>query len=149
MKNNLITLSLTFIGGLLGLIIYLNTPSVEIWYAQYEYLESDEKKLPVFFTTDTVSIKDDVTIRNFTSSISDTLKAEGIVRHELKLFKKSTNNKTITQITEDVLPDNTKVISTSKTAVTSNKKIILYYFLFGFCLGLLGNIIFSRKKVKS
>jgi hypothetical protein len=82
------TIILLLIGSATGLFIYQNRKTKAVWRVEYSF--RDDQGIQSFLHKDTLIIGKDFKYRNYTSSIADTLREEGIIRHELKVYAPQT-----------------------------------------------------------
>ena len=128
------TIILLLIGSAAGLFIYQNRKTKAVWRVEYSF--RDDQGIQSFLHKDTLIIGKDFKYRNYTSSIADTLREEGIIRHELKVYAPQTATE------ENVLKAAKKLIKTPEIinvrfrTIIKKKEVILYSSLFGMVLGL-------------
>lgn len=146
----MLTISLLVISFGIGLVIYLKGSNLEIWRIEYEYAADDFSQLDKRIQTDTVFQFEAVFCRNFTTSISDTLIEQGIRRHELKVYLPQPGKSKATQLSRDLVEsDNVRTITIRYQETERDKRMILYWILFGFFLGIVAEFVLALTKKPS
>lgn len=146
LKKNLFTTILTFTGLLIGIVLYIRSDGTKAWYVQYSFPKAEAENLPLKLKTDTVFNYSNITIRNFSTSKADTLQNIGLKCHELKLYSRANQTETvITDISAELLTDVAQIHAVIPSNFIKNRRAILYYGLAGFLLGMLIDLLRSKK----
>lgn len=86
MNIRLINTVIIITGMALGIYSFIKEPEYDIYRVEYELNTSDSLKLSRILTVDTLYRHEGLMIRNFTGSVADTNRTEGIRRFELKVY---------------------------------------------------------------
>lgn len=77
---------LTFIGSLFGVLYFIFQDPTYIFRIEYEYNNADKAAVPSFLKSDSALLhKSTIFVRNYKTSISDTLQNIGLTRGEVKI----------------------------------------------------------------
>ncbi|MCH2223925.1 MAG: hypothetical protein MK066_04080 [Crocinitomicaceae bacterium] len=88
-----LTLVFLVLGILTGSIFYFRQTPLDIWRVNYAYRSDQIDQLPDFAVKSTLFLHQDVLIRHCLSSYSDTSRAQGISRNEMKFSVNHPSNK--------------------------------------------------------
>ncbi|MDG1429091.1 MAG: hypothetical protein P8H56_12680 [Crocinitomicaceae bacterium] len=144
----MITLIFMILGGIIGSIIYLNRSDVAIWYVVYQFNEEETDNLPEVAKVDTLFLKNDVLLRNYTSSSRDEEQPRGFKRHELKIYVGGeVSEEDVASIAQKLFDDHEiSVFDTVFKEKQRKKRIILDMLLLGLVIGIVIQFIRSLKK---
>ncbi|MFK7785030.1 MAG: hypothetical protein AB8B56_07935 [Crocinitomicaceae bacterium] len=150
LKRHIITLSLLIASAIVGFVVYSKTYPVDVWLIEYEYKTADLSKLQNFAQVDTVFLHKDLLCRNETGSIADTLVEQGIRRHELKIEMELPTKMAIQDLADALLTsDYVSVINHRSRGIRKDKRVILYWILFGFLGGMIVEFVLAMIKKPS
>jgi len=150
LKRHMITLSLLIASAIVGLVVYSKTNPVDVWLIEYEYKTEDLSHLHDFAKVDTVFLYDGFLCRNETGSIADTLVEQGIRRHELKIEIELPTKMAIQGLGDGLLTSKyVSVINHRFRGTRKDKRVILYWLLFGFLGGMVVEFVLAMIKKPS
>ena len=86
MNIRLINTIIIMTGLALGTYSFIKEPEYDIYRIEYELNTSDSLTLSRILSVDTLYRHEGLMIRNFTGSVADTNRTEGICRFELKVY---------------------------------------------------------------
>lgn len=124
---------------------------MDIWMVQYEFNSHDKCELPLIAQSDTLFQFKGTNIRNYTTSYSDTLSGENILRRDLKIYMESpSTKKSVLRVSSDAL--NSDFLTINDASFRRNQRdnrVILYSLLFGFFFATAIHFIQSLRKQPS
>ncbi len=148
LKKHFTSLALLFISAIVGTaLVFLQTPK-DIWLIDYGFDAKKKEFIPNFVKADTVFLVEGKLIRNYTTSIGDTLRHKSLSIHEIKVtLPNPSTEKQVSELSRRVLKnDHIEVKNVRFRETQRNKSMFLYSVLFGFFLGIVVEFIGRLKK---
>ncbi len=107
LKKHSISLALLFVSGIVGtVLVFLQTPK-DIWLVEYGFSTRNTKVIPKFAQVDTVFLYEGNLIRNYTSSIGDTLRSRSLSVYEIKVnISAPSTEKQVLEVAKRMLKNN-------------------------------------------
>lgn len=150
LKRHKYSVTLLLVSFVIGLTVFFAGTNLEIWRIEYEYKAEDFDELADFQQVDTVFRSKNIFCRNFTSSRSDTLINQGIRRHELKVYLPQPSKPKAEKLSTDLIEsDVVNTVNIRYQETQRDKRMILYWTLFGFFLGMIVEFIVALTKKPS
>ncbi len=139
------------LGGIIGLVIYLNRSEISIWYVVYRFNSVDIGDMEAVTKTDTLFVFEGTLFRNYMGSYTNNYEVEGYRRQELKVYSDPSQSK------QDVTKFAVRALGAGKLSISDTifmenqrkKRIILDLMLLGFFLGIVIEFVRSIKKKPS
>ena len=148
LKKHVISLALLFISGIVGTaLVFLQTPK-DSWIVEYGFDTKSTELLPSFAKADTVFLFEGILIRNYTSSIGDTLRSRSLSVYEIKVnISAPSTEKQVLEVAKRLLKNNEIEIKDVRYRETQrDKAVFLYCVLFGFFLGMVVEFVGHLKQ---
>lgn len=148
LKKHVISLVLLFISGIVGIaLVFLQTPK-DSWIVEYVFDTKSTELLPSFAKADTVFLFEGILIRNYTSSIGDTLRSRSLSVYEIKVNIPAPSTKErVLDVSSRILKNDLIEIKDVRYRETQrDKAVFLYCVLFGFFLGMVVEFVGRLKQ---
>lgn len=148
LKKHALTLGLLFLSGLVGIVlVFLQTPK-DSWLVEYGFDTKRAESLPAFAKADTVFLFEGKLIRNYTTSIGDSLRDKSLSIHEIKItLPTPSTKKQVMELGTRVLDNEHIEVKNARYRETQrNKSLFLYCALFGLFLGMVAEFIRRLKQ---
>ncbi len=146
-KRHWISLGLLVICTFVGVFSLIRQSPIDIWRIDYEFALENQSKLPEIARADTVFQFDGIVCRNYTGSISDTLVAAGIKRHEMQVYLPRPSKERAIRIGFEVFPTEHITINNQRFRETQRtKRDLLSWILVGLFLGMIAEFLLALKK---
>lgn len=150
LKRHKYSISLLLVSFGIGLMVYLMGTNLEIWRIEYEYKAEDQDQLTDVTRVDTVFQSGNIFCRNFTTSRSDTMIDQGMRRHELKVYLPQPSKPKAEKLSANLIEsDIVHTINIRYQETQRDKRMLLYWTLFGFFLGMVAEFIVALTKKPS
>ena len=147
LRRHWISITLLILSSIIGLVMMLKGDPIDIWRVEYEFNTVHESKLLNYQKVDTVIQSNGIICRNFTGSIADTLQADGIRRHELKMYIPHPSHVQMIKRSDLLLRSPyVRIVNRRFRESQRNKRELLYWMLFGFFLGMVVEFVIALKK---
>lgn len=146
-QKHWVSLGLFVVCAIIGTVTLIRRTPIDIWRIDYEYHVENRSTLPRIAVSDTVFRYKGVVCRNYTGSISDTLRNIGIGRHEMQVYLKRPSKEQAMRIGKEVFPsENITIINQRFRETQRSKRGLLNWILVGFFLGTVAEFIIALKK---
>lgn len=148
-KKNFLIVLLTFLGCLFGIFYFFTQSPIYIFRAEYQYSAESKENLPSHLKKDTAFLfQNKIVVRNYKTSIADTLQKNGVFRGELKIqLTNKTDFKEKIKISNKILSTNQAYIVRVKSESIAKQFHYIYYACFtGFFLGIVIQYFSSSNK---
>lgn len=153
LKKNKLLLLMTLIGTFVGFIGFLMSPPYSVVRIEYKYPKSIHQELPNTLQTDTFFVfKENFFIRNYRSSIGDTLGSLGLTCSEIKVQTRTElSENDLSSLKEQLFRNNEITFNPTKRIGNSYSSNMIYLgsvsgFFLGVLISLSFRIISPRKK---